>query len=276
MLGLIRRTLQPQLAFLHATRASSYLGHLNPAEGATKSYKRLGRGPASGKGKTSGRGQKGQKARGKVPFWLEGGQTPYYKRFPIIGFKRPHRAEYNELNLGRIQEFWNHGRIPLKEGDTLTIRVMKECGLITGMLRDGVKILSNGAETYKVPLNVEASQASEKSIQTIEKLGNTFSARYFTKLSLRAHVDPDWFLLKRGHVPLPARPTHRRIVNYYSNEEKRGYLLKERSLLLEHVGETRTRQKKSRKSAIAQSLETALDKKYSDYDQCGVVDIASV
>ena len=125
---------------------SSHLGTLQPFEGAVSSYKRLGRGQASGLGKTAGRGQKGQKARGKVPRWFEGGQTPFYKRFQIIGFKRPHKKVYNELNLERIQIFWDNNRIPLQPGELLTIQKMRQFGIITGSVKDGVKVLGNGKE----------------------------------------------------------------------------------------------------------------------------------
>ncbi|EAZ63883.2 ribosomal protein L15/L10-like protein [Scheffersomyces stipitis CBS 6054] len=253
------------VSFLTASRQTSYLGHLKPNEGAVVSYKRLGRGPASGKGKTSGRGQKGQKARGKVPRWLEGGQTPFYKRFPIIGFKRPHRRVYHEVNLARIQDLWNTGRIPLKEGETLTIKTMKECGLLTGTLKDGVKILANGVEDYNVPLSIEASRASSHAIEAIEALGHNFTARYFTTLGLKAHIYPDLFLLKKGYVPLQARPTHRRDIEYYSSAAKRGYLLKDTSLLLDHLKGNKVNKKAQlRQSALEKQLETASSKKYSD------------
>lgn len=261
------------MQILGSIRQSSTIGFLRPNPGAVVSYKRLGRGPASGKGKTSGRGQKGQKARGKVPHWLEGGQTPFYKRFPIIGFKRPHRKVYSDLNLERIQQFWNDDRIPLKAGETLTIKVMKECGLVTGTIKDGVKILGNGKDEYNVPLNIEASRASGSVIETIENLNHTFTAIYFTKLSLNAHINPEEFLLKKGYVPLPARPTHRRDIEFYSNPDKRGYLLQDKSLLLDHIqGETSIK-KSTKISALQQQLETAADKQYNEFNEAKVISV---
>jgi ribosomal protein L15, bacterial/organelle len=261
---------------INIMRPMSYMGALKPFEGSVVGYKRLGRGPASGKGKTSGRGQKGQKARGKVPRWMEGGQTPYYKRFPIIGFKRPHRKVYHDINLERIQDLWNAGRIPLKEGETLTIKMMRESGMLTGTMKDGVKILANGKENYTVPLNVEASRASANAIEAIEKLGKTFTAVYYTELSLQAHINPDHFLLKKGYVPLPARPTHRRDIEFYSNEEKRGYLLNDTSLLLDHLKNketTKVFKSVTRKSALERQLETAKSQKYNDYNENKVVSL---
>ncbi|RLV90387.1 54S ribosomal protein L10 mitochondrial [Spathaspora sp. JA1] len=217
----------------------THLGSLQPAEGSTHYERRVGRGASSGRGKTSGRGHKGQKARGSVPVWMEGGQTPYFKRFPMTGFRRAHRRIFHELNLDRIQNFWDNGRIPLNEGETLTIKVMRDSGLITGNLKDGVKILANGKEDYSVPLSIEASKASDSAIKIIEGLNQTFTAKFFNKLALKSHVDPDYFLLRKGYLPLQARPTHKRDIAYYSNPDKRGYLLKDRSLLLDHVGGAR-------------------------------------
>lgn len=257
-------------------QSSSFLGNLEPNEGAVVSYKRLGRGQASGKGKTAGRGQKGQKARGKVPRWFEGGQTPFYKRFPIIGFKRPHRRIYNQLNLERIQEFWDNKRIPLQADELLTIQKMRECGLITGSIKDGVKILGNGKEEYNVPLNIEASRASIGAIKSIEKSGNKFTAKYLTKVNLSAHIDPTRYLLRFGRLPLEARPTHRRDIEYYSNPEKRGYLLENPSLLLNHRGESKASKKNVNKSHIAEQLEKASDSKVADFKQKTVINLADL
>ncbi|KAG5417326.1 MRPL10 [Candida metapsilosis] len=224
----------------HTSRKIGYLGYLAPNEGSTSGYKRLGRGPSSNKGKTSGRGQKGQKARGKVPIWMEGGQTPYFKQMPMVGFRNAHNAkQYHEINLSKVQDFWNTGRIPLKEGETLTIKVMKECGLITGSLKDGVKILGKTMADYTVPLNIEASKATDQAIEKIENTNMSFTARYFSKLGLRAFVNPSYFLLRKGYVPLQARPTSQKDISYYSDPDKRGYLHKDRSILLDHLDKAR-------------------------------------
>ena len=263
-------------SLLTSFRNISYLGKLEPFEGAVTQYKRLGRGPASGKGKTSGRGQKGQKARGKVPKWYEGGQTPFYKRFPIIGFKRPHRKIYHDINLERIQDFWNTGRIPLNPGETLTITVMKDCGIISGTLKDGAKILANGKEDYNVPLSIEASKASLAAIRAIENLDQKFTAVYHSKLGLKAHVDPDYFYLRKGYLPLQARPTHRRDIEYYSNPEKRGYLLENKSILLDHMGQESSARRNVRKSELAKQLESASNKTSSDFAQSSEISVADL
>ena len=91
---------------------------------------------------------------------------------------------------------------------------MKDCGLVTGSLKDGIKILGKGVENYNVPLNIEASRASDIAIQAIEKAGNSFTARYFTRLGLRAHVNPEQFLLKRGYVLYKLDQHTKEILNF--------------------------------------------------------------
>lgn len=208
-------------------RQVSILGSLKPSEGSIKNYKRLGRGPSSGKGKTSGRGQKGQKARGHVKSWFEGGQTPIFKLFPKLGFTNVTSLELKELNLDRIMWFHRKGRLQLEADEVLTMKKMKDLGLVTGPIRDGIKILGNGKDTFNLPIKIEATRASKDAIEAIEKAGGSFTARYFNRLGLRAHLVPHWFINKHGRVPLQARPTKRKDIDYYSNEQKRGYLIKE-------------------------------------------------
>ncbi|CAI5756504.1 unnamed protein product [Candida verbasci] len=252
-----------QRPILTSIRQLGDLSNLQPAFGATHNYKRLGRGPSSGKGKTSGRGQKGQKARGKVPKFVEGGQTPFFKQFKISGFRNLGRKDYYEINLLRIQDFWNNGRIPLNKGDTLTIKTMKDCGLINGTLIDGVKILGDGNVKYDVPLNIEASKATSVAIETIKKNGYDFTARFFTRLGLRAHVNPNKFLLKYGYIPLQARPKSQRDIKYYSDESRGGYLIKDKSILLDKLDEAKIESTKPKEeintniNSLAKQLERA-------------------
>ncbi|CAH01590.1 mitochondrial 54S ribosomal protein uL15m [Kluyveromyces lactis] len=208
-------------------RQITILGGLKPGEGSKKNYKRLGRGPSSGKGKTAGRGQKGQKARGYVKSWFEGGQTPIFKLFPKLGFTNVTSLKLKELNLDRITWFHQKGRLHLEPGETLTMKKMKEIGLVTGPIKDGIKILGDGKFSYNLPIKIEATRASQDAIEAIEHAGGSFTARYFNRLGLRAHLSPHWFLEKYGRVPLQARPTKRKDIEYYCNEEKRGYLIME-------------------------------------------------
>lgn len=262
---------------LKGIRYSSYLGYLKHPEGANKRYKRLGRGPASGKGKTAGRGQKGQKARGSVPFLFEGGQTPFFKRFPIVGFKRPHAKVYNLLSMARIQDFWDNDRIKLNPGELLTIHVMRKCGLITGTMRDGVKLMGYGGEKYNVPLDVEASKATEYAIECVQNAGQKYTSVYHTKLGLRAHLNPDYFILKKGYVPLQARPTHKKDIAYYSNPDKCGYLLKNPAMFLDQisVGQQSHVKKEVKKTSLQRMLEIATKRAHSDFAQSNIVDASS-
>lgn len=124
--------------------------------------KRVGRGPGSGLGKTSGRGQKGQNARsgGGVRPGFEGGQTPLARRLPKRGFTNFNRKEYAVVNVEDLNRF--------EDGTTVTPALLKEVGLVRKEL-NGVKILGNGELTKK--LNVTAAKFSKSAVEAIEKAG---------------------------------------------------------------------------------------------------------
>ncbi|CEP61254.1 mitochondrial 54S ribosomal protein uL15m LALA0_S02e10242g [Lachancea lanzarotensis] len=247
-------------------RSISILSQLQPSEGSTKTYKRVGRGPSSGKGKTSARGQKGQKARGKVKSWFEGGQTPIYKLFPKIGFTNVTSLELNELNLDRVMWFHRKGRLNLKPNELLDMKKMKDLGLVTGSIKDGVKLLGDGKEYFNLPLKIEATRASKGAIKALERAGGEFTARYYNKLGLKAHLSPRWFLEKYGRIPLQARPVKRKDIDYYSNPLKRGYLIKENDPLLQQIQEARAggHQTLARKAAKKTALELQLENSESE------------
>ena len=140
------------------------LHELNRAPEA-KSKKRVGRGPGSGMGKTSTRGEKGQLARsgGKVHAWFEGGQTPLYRRLPKRGFNNTRFAtKFATINLSDIDKFFN-------DGDVVTPEVLKERGIIKKQL-DGVKVLANGKLTKK--LTIKANRFSSSAVSKIESAGS--------------------------------------------------------------------------------------------------------
>lgn len=124
--------------------------------------KRVGRGPGSGLGKTSGRGQKGQNARsgGGVRPGFEGGQTPLARRLPKRGFTNINRKEYAVVNVEDLNRF--------EDGTVVTPALLKEVGLVRKEL-NGVKILDNGELTKK--LNVTAAKFSKSAVEAIEKAG---------------------------------------------------------------------------------------------------------
>jgi len=135
-----------------------------PKSKETKNIKRVGRGPGSGMGKTSTRGEKGQKARSgaSIPVWFQGGQTPLYRRIPIRGFNnKQFEVKYATINLSDLDKFFN-------DGDVVTPEVLKERKIIKKQL-NGVKVLGNGELTKK--LTVKANRFSSGAVTKIEKSG---------------------------------------------------------------------------------------------------------
>lgn len=132
-------------------------------EGARQTRKRVGRGPGSGLGKTSGKGHKGQNARsgGGVRPGFEGGQLPLFRRLPKRGFKNAmFKTSYAVINLSDLDKF--------EEGAVVTPELLKEMGLVKKQL-DGVKVLGNGTLTKKI--TVKAHKFSDAALREIEKIG---------------------------------------------------------------------------------------------------------
>lgn len=130
----------------------------------SKRRKIVGRGPGSGMGKTSTRGQKGQKSRSgaSIPAWFQGGQTPLYRRVPKRGFKNTQfRTEFATINLSDLNKFFN-------DGDTVTPELLKEKGIIKKQLC-GVKVLGNGELEKK--LTIKANRFSSSAVTKIESAG---------------------------------------------------------------------------------------------------------
>ena len=152
------------------------LNELSDRSGATKNKKRLGRGIGSGLGKTSGRGVKGQKARTGVAIkGFEGGQMPLHRRLPKRGFNNIFAKKYNEVNLGRIQEAVDSGRLDGKK--PITIEALKEAGLIR-RAKDGVRLLGQGE--IKGKLAFEVTGASGSAIKAVEAKGGTVTLKSIT------------------------------------------------------------------------------------------------
>jgi large subunit ribosomal protein L15 len=143
------------------------LNGISDNPGSTKERMRVGRGIGSGKGKTGGRGVKGQKARTGVAIkGFEGGQMPLHRRLPKRGFWNPFSTNYNEVNLGRIQEAVEAGKIDASA--PVTVESLILAGVVSKP-RDGVKILGNGELTAK--LSFEVASASKSAVAAIEKAG---------------------------------------------------------------------------------------------------------
>ena len=147
---------------------SNILGNLKPAPGSRKRRKRVGRGQGSGHGRTATRGHKGQKSRSgaSIPPWFEGGQMPLVRRIPKRGFTNPFKVEYQIVNVGRLQELVDKGKI--SQDTKVTPEVLYEIGAVSKK-RLPVKILGDGE--LKTPLEVSAHAFSKTAVQKIESAG---------------------------------------------------------------------------------------------------------
>ncbi|HEX6976646.1 MAG TPA: 50S ribosomal protein L15 [Vicinamibacterales bacterium] len=140
------------------------LSNLKPKKGARHAKKRVGRGPGSGHGKTSARGEKGQKSRSGFSRTLgfEGGQMPLHRRLPKRGFTNIFKKEYAVVNLSDLERFDN--------GATVDEAALRQAGLVKGR-NDGIKVLGNGKLSKK--LTVSATKFSETAKKQIEAAGGT-------------------------------------------------------------------------------------------------------
>jgi len=145
------------------------LNEITDNEGSTHSRKRLGRGIGSGKGKTGGRGVKGQKSRSGVAInGFEGGQMPIYRRLPKRGFTNIFAADHVAVSLERIQAAVDAGKLDAKA--TVDAVALKAAGVIR-RIKDGVRVLSDGE--LKAKLTLEVAGASKAAVEKIEKAGGS-------------------------------------------------------------------------------------------------------
>lgn len=148
------------------------LNEIRDNAGAAKDRMRVGRGIGSGKGKTGGRGVKGQKSRSGVSIKaFEGGQMPIYRRVPKRGFNNPGARDLNEVNIGRIQQAVDSGR--LDASSPVTVEALVAAG-VCSRVRDGVKIL--GVGELKAKLTFEVVAASKSARAAIEAAGGAVKA----------------------------------------------------------------------------------------------------
>lgn len=143
------------------------LNQLADKPGARKSRMRVGRGAGSGKGTTGGRGDKGQKSRSGVALkGFEGGQMPIHMRLPKRGFNKPNRLRFAEVNVGRLQQAVDAGKIDATS--PLDAKALAAAGVIR-RVRDGVRLLARG--DLKTGLTLEVAGASKAAIAAVEKAG---------------------------------------------------------------------------------------------------------
>ena len=145
------------------------LNELHDNEGATRKKKRVARGPGSGKGKTAGRGIKGQKSRSGVALnAYEGGQMPLYRRLPKRGFNKPNRKEWAVVNLGAIEKFIEAGKIDA------AVEINEDVLVASGLVRrklDGIRVLAKGELAQAVTIAV--SGASKAAVEAVAKAGGS-------------------------------------------------------------------------------------------------------
>ncbi len=143
------------------------LHEIRDNDGANRKKKRVARGPGSGKGKTAGRGIKGQTSRSGVALnGYEGGQMPLYRRLPKRGFTAPNAKEFAVVNLGQIQTFIDAGKLDAKA--PVTEDALVAAGVVRRKL-DGVRVLAKGE--LKAKLDITVAGASKTAIEAIEKAG---------------------------------------------------------------------------------------------------------
>jgi large subunit ribosomal protein L15 len=145
------------------------LNEIRDNPGAHHKFKRIGRGIGSGKGKTSGRGGKGQTARSGVALnGFEGGQTPLHRRLPKRGFTNIFRTEYHVINLGSLQKAIESGR--LQAGGTVDGPALVAAGLLRRE-RHGIRLLAKGE--LKTALTISVAGASKAAVEAVERAGGT-------------------------------------------------------------------------------------------------------
>jgi large subunit ribosomal protein L15 len=146
-----------------------HIGNLKYAEGARHKKKRIGRGPGSGFGGTSTKGNNGQQSRSgaRVHIWFEGGQMPLNRRLPKFGFYNRNRVEYQIVNVGKIQELIDKNKL---EDNKVNFDVLYKIGIINKKNLP-LKILGNG--NLNSSINIEAHSISASARQKIESAGGT-------------------------------------------------------------------------------------------------------
>ena len=146
------------------------LNELRDNPGAAEKKKRVARGPGSGKGKTAGRGIKGQKSRSGVAIGgYEGGQMPLYQRLPKRGFNKPNQKHFAVINLGIIQKFVDAKKLDAK---AITEDALVASGAVRRKL-DGIRVLAKGDITAK--MTIEVTGASKAAVEAVEKAGGKLS-----------------------------------------------------------------------------------------------------
>lgn len=177
------------------------LSSIRDNDGARKSKVRVGRGRGSGCGKTSGRGQKGQKARSSIALGFEGGQTPLHKRLPKRNYYDPFARHLEPVSINVIQRRIDLGRLP--SSGTITMADLRKADCFR-KLRDGVLLVGNGNFASKV--DIQVTECQPDAARTVLRAGGTVTLAWYNRLGLRVLTRPERWI--RQNLPLPrwARP----------------------------------------------------------------------
>jgi len=212
------------------------LNNISDNPGAVKKKRRVGRGIGSSKGKTCGRGHKGQNSRsgGGVRPTFEGGQTPLFKRIPKRGFNNKRFGENMiAINVGTLQDYVDMGRLPVQkdDGQALTMKDLLDagvCGSSFSLIKShGMKLLADGKERLRSPIKLEIARASRSAIEALEAVGGSVTTVHYNRLALRVLMKPKRY--ENKIVPKQAKPPPKRL-SYYTSYDNRGYLSLEKQL----------------------------------------------
>jgi large subunit ribosomal protein L15 len=173
------------------------LNTISDNPGARKSKVRIGRGRGSGCGKTSGRGQKGQRARNSVRLGFEGGQTPLQKRLPKVNHFDFFAKEYDRLSVGRVQRWIDTGRLDPTQMITMRDLVVSGC---LRRIKEGVVLETGGV--LATPLRIEVTEAMPEAASAVVAAGGEVRLAWYNRLGLRALIKPEKWT--RLGLPLPA------------------------------------------------------------------------
>lgn len=196
---------EPRISYANADQiqftGKLRLHNIRDNNGAKKKEVRVGRGRGSGCGKTSGRGQKGQRARNSVRLGFEGGQTPLQKRLPKKRYYDPFERKLTPLTLGRIQHFVDIGRIEASK--PITMYELWRSGCV-GKITDGVALIQGGVFEEKV--DVQVTECEPEAASQVLAAGGKVTLAWYNKLGFRALLKPEKWTEKSLPLPRWARP----------------------------------------------------------------------
>ncbi|KAM7220316.1 hypothetical protein V8F06_004282 [Rhypophila decipiens] len=224
------------------TRNAHILASISDNKGAYHKRIRKGRGASSGYGKTSGRGQKGTKARGTINPWFQGGQTPLIVSHGQLGFINHRAPEMSIVNLDKLQQWIDAGRLDATK--QITVKELIESGIIGRTYKDGIKLLARDKGGLKTPVDIVVSRASASAIEAVEAAGGKILTRFYTKQAIQRlvkgksvhtteplpvgteHVEPvlQQSRTTKKHMYRLPDPTSRWEIEYYRDPAHRGYL----------------------------------------------------